>query len=135
MLSSNMESPQQLTRAVALLFSRVPDFVAARSQDLSFLSHGRDDSPYLVFGDFGLFLLQQLDNREISRTDFKWLRPSFALIDEMLTSDDPELVNLIQVGVLEVLSDRPYTIGLVKNYLSAFGQQRLEEWLKSSQNS
>lgn len=128
-----MEYPQQLREAVELLLSRVPDFAEARSRDSSFMSYERDDRPYLVFGDFGLFLREQLDNREPGANQKK-LGPSFELIDEMLTSSDPEVENLIQVGVLEVLSDHPDAIRLVKSYLSPAGKEKLKEWMRISQN-
>ena len=131
MLSQNsMQYPPQLNEAVELLLCRVPAFAQTRSQDSSFMSHGRNDSPYLVFGDFGLFFLQQLQSYEISGPNQNWLQPSLQLIDKMLTSDDPELVNLIQVGLLEVLAGHPNALTLVKNNLSATGQDQFDEWVK-----
>lgn len=129
---NKMQYARSLNEAVKLLFSRVPDFAEARSQDSSFMSHEREDSPYLVFGDFGLFLLQALDEDGIS-TNENWLRPSFQVIDEMLTSADPEVANLIQVGVLEVLADHPEALRLVKINLSGPGQEKFEDWIRSSQ--
>ena len=129
----NMQYPRPLNEAVKLLFSRVPDFAKARSQDPSFISHEREDSPYLVFGDFGLFLLQELDENGISTANENWMRRSFQVIDEMLTSADPEFANLIQVGVLGVLADHPEALRLVKNNLSGPGQEKFEEWIRISQ--
>ena len=128
---NNMQYPPQVNEAVGLLLSRVPDFAEARSQDSSFMSHG-EDSPYLVFGDFALFFLQQLEVKGVSIHNESWLQPSFQVIDEMLTSADPELVNLIQVGVLEVLAGHPGALTLVKTNLSALGQKGFEEWVKIS---
>ena len=124
----------QTKRATELLLSRIPEFVKARSGDPSFMSHA-DDSPYLVFGDFGLFLLQQLRDIERGRRNYERLRPSFQLIDEMLTSPDPELTNLIEVGVLEVLADHPNVFAILENYLSREGKQRLFEWITISDPS
>jgi hypothetical protein len=125
-----MQYPPQLNEAVGLLLSRISDFAEARSQDSSFMSHGEDDCPYLVFGDFALFFLQKLEVKGISNHKENWLEPSFQVIDEMLTSADPEIVNLIQVGVLEVLAGHPDALSLVKENLSALGQKRYEEWVK-----
>ncbi len=82
------------------LFRRIPDFEKARSNDPSFMSY-EDDSPYLVFGDFGLFLLKYLKNRSHDFRDKRLLREAFEFLDEMLTSTEPELINLAQVGVIE----------------------------------
>jgi len=126
-----MQYPPQLNDAVELLLSRVSDFSKARSEDSSFMSHEKDDSPYLVFGDFALFFLQQLEVKGISIQN-DWFQPSFQIIDELLTSADPELVNLIQVGVLEVLAGHPGALTFVKKNLSARAQKQFEEWAKIS---
>ena len=97
------------------------------------MSHEREDNPYLVFGDFGLFLRQELDEEGIFTANENRLRRSFQVIDEMLTSADPEFANLIQVGVLEVLADHPEALMLVKNNLSGPGQEKFEEWIRISQ--
>ena len=132
LLQNNMQYQPQLNGAVDLLLSRVSDFAEARSQDPSFMSHGEDDSPYLVFGDFAFFLLQQLEVKGISSDNENSLQASFQVIDEMLTSADPELVNLIEVGILEVLAGHPAALRLVEKNLSAPGQKRFEEWIKIS---
>jgi hypothetical protein len=133
MLSQNsMQYLPQLNEAVDLLLSRVPEFAEARSRDASFMSY-EDDSPYLIFGDFGLFLREQLKNKPRIGANEDWLRASAHLIDKMLTSSDPEVANLIQVGVLEVLSDYPTAINLVKSYLSVPGQEKFDDWARISQ--
>jgi hypothetical protein len=130
---SKMAYPQQLKDAVYLLLRRVPSFANARARDSSFISYSRDDCPYLIFGDFGLFLLRQLGDKSTNSANQDWLRPSVELIDEMLTSENPEIENLIQVGVLEVLGDQPDAISLVKQYLSAAGKEKIEDWITVSQ--
>ena len=99
------------------------------------MSHERGDSPYLVFGDFGFFLLQQLAEEPTLPSKVKGLRQSFQVVDEMITSADPELVNLIHMGVLEVLSSHPGALSLLKNNLSSRGQEKFEEWIKISHQS
>jgi hypothetical protein len=126
-----MTYPPQLNEAVELLLSQVPEFAAARSRDESFMSYD-DDSPYLVFGDFGLFLREQLENKPLPGANEDWLQPSVDVIDKLLTSSDPEVSNLIQVGVLEVLSDYPDAINLVKAHLSIPGREKFDDWVRIS---
>jgi len=129
-----MQYPPQLNDAVELLLTRVPNFAKARSEDSSFMSFGRDDSPYLVFGDFAHFFLQQLQAKEISKeNEGNWPQASLHVIDQMLTSADPELENLIQVGVLEVLDGHPDALMLVKSNLSTPSQVKFEQWIRISQ--
>ena len=126
-----MQYPAQLNEAVELLLNQVPEFAEARSRDASFMSYN-DDSPYLVFGDFGLFLREQLKNRPLRGTNEDWLQPSVDVIDKLLTSSDPEVSNLIQVGVLEILSDFPTAMNLVKPHLSTQGQEKFDDWVRIS---
>ena len=126
-----MPNPPQLNEAVQLLLSQVPEFAEARSRDVSFMSYD-NDSPYLVFGDFGLFLQEQLKNKPLHGANEDWLQPSVDVIDKLLTSSDPEVSNLIQLGVLEVLSDYPGAINLVKAHLSIPGQEKFDDWVRIS---
>ena len=112
---------------------RVPGFARAREEDPSFMSHGTHDTPYLVFGDFGFFLRRELDGKGTVRETHTRLSIAFQLIDEMLTSPDPEVVNLIQVGVLEILAENPDTLKVIENHLSPPGKEKLEEWIRDSQ--
>ena len=126
-----MQYPAQLNEAVELLLNQVPEFAEARSRDASFMSYD-DDSPYLVFGDFGLFLREQLKHGPLRGTNEDWLQPSVDVIDKLLTSSDPEVSNLIQVGVLEILSDFPTAMNLVKPHLSTQGQEKFDDWVRIS---
>lgn len=110
---------------ISELLRRVPAFAKARSVDSSFMSY-EDDSPYLVFGDFGLFLLKHLRDRQPDLGDENFLREAFGLVDEMLTSSDPELINLAQVGVMEVLADSPQALRIAQGYLSQRAKVELE---------
>lgn len=111
------------------LLRRVPEFAAVRLRDESYLSH-QDRSPYLVFGDFARFLLDHVSDRSKQDKEGLVLRRSFALLDEMLTSSDPELVNLAQVGVFEVLADQPDALAAAKCYLTDAAKSVLEDWLE-----
>jgi hypothetical protein len=52
-----MSQPLSYTRLVDTLLDRIPAFAAERQTNESYVSRD-DESPYLVFGDFGLFLLE-----------------------------------------------------------------------------
>ena len=111
--------------AVSELVRRIPAFQKARSSDSSFLSHD-DGSPYLVFGDFGRFLLTHM-NGERPELHEGLLKNAFQFVDEMLTSSNPELINLAHVGVLEVLADSPDVFDLAKKYMSQRARQEMEQ--------
>lgn len=110
------------------LLQRVPVFAETRASDPSFMSHD-DDSPYIVYGDFGLFLLRHLKATHTRVKDKTLLKQSFELLSEMLTSSDPEVVNLALVGVLETLTDSPDAVIAAKNYLTDGAVEVFERWL------
>jgi len=124
-----MTKPLTSQNSVTELLRRVPAFERARSNDQSFMSH-EDDSPYLVFGDFGLFLLKYLKDRSYDLRDETLLRAAFDLLDEMLTSTDLELINLAQVGVIEVLSDSQDVLRVATSYLSQRGKAEVERFMR-----
>ncbi|HJP90513.1 MAG TPA: hypothetical protein VJ875_01065 [Pyrinomonadaceae bacterium] len=115
--------------SVTELLRRVPDFEKARSNDPSCMSH-EDDSPYLVFGDFGLFLLKRLKDGSHNSKDQPLLREAFGFLDEMLTSTEPELINLAQVGVIEVLADSIDAFHIATSYLSPHGKAEAERFMR-----
>ena len=125
----NMQYTRQLNDAVETLLNRVPEFAIARAQDSSFMSHGNDDIPYLVFGDFGLFLRQYLAAGRGRLEDESIVQSGFGLLDEMLTSNDAELMNLVQIGVFEGLANTPELLAIAKDYLSDEAKSVLEVWL------
>ncbi len=123
-----------MTRALAYktvvddLLTRVPAFAIARLRDGAYISHN-DGSPYLVFGDFGRFLRQRITAGRVGAEDDVILRSSFGLLDEMLTSNDTELMNLAQTGVFEGLADIPELLATAEDYLSDDAKSVLEVWL------
>lgn len=88
--------------AVHVLLERVPKFALARATNASYMSHD-DDSPYLVFGDFGLFLKEIIKEHPNTESKSEILRESFELLGEMVTPSDAELSNLVVVNVFELL--------------------------------
>ena len=109
---------------------RIPSFASIRNTDESSVSHG-DDGPYLVFGDFYRFLFDKLNSQTKGEDDEEILRLSFTVLDEMLTSSDPELVNLAQVSIFEPLAEHPTTLAVAKCYLSDEANNVVETWLET----
>lgn len=118
----------QLKDTTKTLLERIPAFTKARSSSPSLMSYD-DDSPYLVYGDFGFFLAEQLKTRHSRAANEEVIRECFDLLGEMLTSCDPEIVNLAQVGVFETLIDSTDTLTQVKEYLRDNAAAVFEEWL------
>lgn len=98
------------------LLKRVPTFAADRLRDESSLSHD-DTGPYLIFGDFARFIIRMTKNKPKTPESERLLSDSFALLGEMATSVDDEVVNLAEVGVFEVLTDSPETIAAAQEHL------------------
>src|SRR6266480_772387 len=109
-----MPKPLTYDNAVEELLKRVPAFAADRLQDESSLSHD-DPRPYLVFGDFARFLINIITLRAIESDEL--LSDSFALLGEMATSADDEIVNLAETAVFEVLGDSPKTVAAAREHL------------------
>jgi hypothetical protein len=82
-----------------------------------------------VFGDFGRFLRDRMRLQVKGAKDESILQQSFDLLDEMLTSTDPEIANLAQVGVFEVLADEPDALTDAKQYLKEDAKAILESWM------
>lgn len=80
-------------------------FARERERDDSFISH--DDSPYLVFGDFGRFLVDVITGREHQAEREGIVVASFKLLDEMAESRDDRIVNVAETTVFENLCDLP----------------------------
>ena len=99
------------------LVKRVPAFAKEREINESYLSHD-DDDPYLVFGDFGRFLVDVLRNRACQMEREKLLTDSFDFLGEMATSPDDQVVNVAETTVFESLSDSPETVAAAREYLS-----------------
>ena len=114
---------------VGELQRRIPSFASIRESDESLVSHG-DDSPYLVFADFYRFLVDKLNSQIKGKDDEEILRSSFTVLDQMLTSSDPELVNVAQVSVFEPLAEHPSSLAVAKRYLSEEANNTLEKWLQ-----
>ena len=105
---------------VAELLQRVPVFARERERDDSFISHD-DDSPYLVFGDLGRFLVDVITGREHQAEREEIVAASFRLLDEMATSRDDFIVNVAETTVFENLCDLHETTAVAREHLSKEG--------------
>jgi hypothetical protein len=112
-----MSQPLSYTRLVDTLLDRIPAFAAERQTNESYVSRD-DESPYLVFGDFGLFLLELLKSRLRSREQEQLLKDSFELLSDMATSSDDEVVNVVETTVFEQLTDSAEAVAAAEEYLS-----------------
>lgn len=101
---------------VDALLNRVPAFAREREINESYLSYN-DEDPYLVYGDFGRFLVTVIRNQDQMERD-RLLGASFELLSEMATSPDDEVVNVVETSVFEALSDSPETVAAARKYLS-----------------
>lgn len=121
----------QLTykNVVGELLRRIPSFAAVRNSDDSYVSQD-DDSPHLVFADFSRFLLERLSSQSTGEEVEETLARSFEFLDEMLTSSDPEVVNVAQVGVFEAFADEPAVLAIAQSYISEKANIVVEEWVQ-----
>ncbi|MFY9620739.1 MAG: hypothetical protein WAQ99_13090 [Pyrinomonadaceae bacterium] len=110
-----------------ILLEEIPAFALERSRNDTSLSHELD-LPYLVYGDFGFFLRDVLETTTNSPDRENLLRQGFDLLSEMLTSSDPKIVNLAEVGVFEILSEKPDTLTTARNYLTDEAREVVNEW-------
>jgi len=85
-----------------------------------------DDSTYLCFGDLGLFLLNLLSLESRTSEESKTVEESFALLNEMGNSPDPEVVNIATVNVFEVLTDRREGIATTRQHLKGQAANEFE---------
>lgn len=99
--------------AVRELINRIPEF----KNYLQF--HADDlDSPTLIFDDFGDFLLDRILS---SSPEDPVTKRSFDFINEMQESEDPDVQNLPQVGVFEVLVGSEKAVRIAEKLLNKHG--------------
>ncbi|OGH71181.1 MAG: hypothetical protein A2921_03095 [Candidatus Magasanikbacteria bacterium RIFCSPLOWO2_01_FULL_43_20b] len=103
--------------AVQELLNRVPELKSYHQFDEFELSE-----PTIVFDKFGDFLLGKIKSE--SQGD-RVIKKSFDLINEMQDSEDPNVQNLPQVGVFEVLVGSKKGLEVGEKLLNQNGR----EWL------
>jgi hypothetical protein len=82
------------SNVVSQLLAKVPDF-AARPR------HWDADLPHEVLGSFALFLCEEVHRGANEST----LDRAFEFVNELASSNDDDVKNLLVVSVLEVLAD------------------------------
>jgi len=104
----------------SLSYDDMVDMLAARVPAFAESDWGRDvlttnrDLPYVVFGNFASFL-----NRLLLRVPSSdpTVEASFQLLNEMGSSADRRVVDLVSAGVFEVLTDSPQSIQVARQLL------------------
>jgi len=74
--------------------------------------------PYVAFGDFALFLCEQARSGNENRG---LLTRAFDVVNTMADSDDPEVLNLLVVAMLEVIADDEQGAEMARRWLNASG--------------
>lgn len=100
---------------VSHLLTAVPDFGAA---DRTWNA----DLPHDVFGSFALFLCERIRQGKVG----SWLDQAFEFLNEMASSKDDAVVNLLVVSVLEIIADDDKCRTFAIAHLSDQGRSLLE---------
>jgi hypothetical protein len=105
-----------MQNAVDKLLERIPEFKEYNYQ----LYKDNLNLPTIIFDFFGDFLLER--SKMYSPEDIV-IKKSFDFINEMQDSDDPEVQNLSQVGVFEVLASSKEGTVIAEKYLNDRGRE------------
>lgn len=81
---------------------------------------------YNALGDLAIQIREQICARSI---DAEALRAVSTVLDEMGRSENPEVNNLLVVGVLEILADRPEVVAVMRGCLSGSAAALFEKTL------
>ena len=101
------------------LLARFPAF-SVRTRFLS-------DGPYTIATDFGLYLLNGIENRTL---DSRQLDNAFSFLNCLGRVRDSEVHNLLAVGILEVLTDTNRAIAVARRKLNGNALRSFEEVLR-----
>lgn len=89
------------------LLTNFPEFLNEMKPD--------DLQPYMIFGDFGLYIRNLIDYGNYQQAD---LDKIFSFLNEMGRSSGNEVHNLLTVGVLEIITDSSKATILSREYLN-----------------
>jgi hypothetical protein len=123
------------------LLSEVPSFKSEveNNQDFGFVSQlleGNEiyENPYTILQDFAGFVASKIRKQLIEPQDDIALQNSFEFIGQMLTSvdvkSDPQLLDLIYLGVLAILADEPNINEIAKKYLEGEALDAFQEYIR-----
>lgn len=118
-LEFKMEGNLLYNTIVSILIKKFPEFV-------SFNNDWSEDLPYDVFGSFSIYLRDRIMSGNI---EDELLERSFDFLNVMSRSKDDEVVNLLVVGVLEILADNDKCVKIANKYLSQDAKRLLEQVL------
>ncbi len=109
----------------ALTYQNVIETLLQRVPELSRDTDGwHTDLPYDVFGNLGLYVRDLFRKPEQNR---ELLARIFCLLNEISESGDERLVNLLAVGVLELLADDEGDAALARKFLRSSGRDLLKQ--------
>lgn len=109
------------------LLKRIPEI--KKSTDWKYVEN-EQELPTIIFDHFGTFLLDIITESNDPLND-DIIKRSFDLINEMQLSDDPEVQNLSQVGVFEVLAGSNKGIEIASILLNKRGNELFNEIKKN----
>jgi hypothetical protein len=104
----------EYSNVVPELITRVPEFAASDSS-------WSTDLPHDALGSFALFLCKQIHQGVTESL----LSRAFDFLNEMASSKDEDIVNLLVVSVLEVIADDERCQPVAQRYLSDYGRSLL----------
>jgi len=99
---------QDIEAIMKKLIEEFPDFISKIQPD--------DMQPYMLFGDFGIYIRNGIDNNYFNEAE---LARIFNFLNVMGSSTQDEIHNLLTVGVLEILTDSKMAVKIAKNKLTA----------------
>jgi hypothetical protein len=92
---------------IEMLLENIPEFKKNVISEFIF-------SSYLVFGDFGLFLTEEILNRV---KNFDLIERAFNLLNRLGNDGDEKVIQMLRVTTFEILTDDNETIGTAMKYL------------------
>ena len=127
------------------LFSEIPLFKRELeiNENLGFISQLLKaaelyDNPYVIFQDFAVFMKDKIKEQRSILSDDGILKDCFTYIGKMIMStevnSDPELFDIIYVGVLELLTDEPQINEIAEKYLEGEALYRFKEYIRKINN-
>ena len=125
------------TDIINKILCEIPSFKADLATNESYLTQLYDEdelkeNPYMFSSDFASYVLVKIS--QLSESNNKEiLRDCFELICEFLTSPeinaDAELLNIIYVGILEILADEPKINDIAEKYLAGDALNLFEKYI------
>lgn len=84
----------EIEQFIQQLLKRFPAFIKKMKPD--------DLQPYMLFGDFGIYIRDLIDHGNYDETEINTI---FEFLNEMGNSSNEEVHNVLTVGILEIVID------------------------------